>query len=238
MTSTRKPSGSPRPNRATARRRQRQRRQAPVVAVVVGVVVVLAVIAFVATRGGSGDGSGVATSGGTGVAQVRPVSVTGQPLAVLPDGGKDPAVGQVIPDVSGQSFDGTPVRIGNDGRAKLLFIVAHWCPHCQKEVPLVTSWLKDKTLPARTDVVAISTAVNRANGNYPPSAWLSREKWPVPTLADDSRGTAASAFGLSGYPFIVAVDASGKVVDRTSGEQPASVLDRMLAEATGASTAG
>jgi hypothetical protein len=52
----------------------------------------------------------------------------------------------------------------------------------------------------------------------------------VPTLADSDDKQAADAFGLSAFPFFVAVDASGEVVARTSGEltteQFADLLDR------------
>ena len=37
-------------------------------------------------------------------------------------------------------------------------------------------------------------------------------------LVDTASGTAANAYGLTGYPLMVFVDADGKVVGRTSGE--------------------
>ena len=30
-------------------------------------------------------------------------------------------------------FDGADVAIANDGRAKLILFLAHWCPHCQEQ---------------------------------------------------------------------------------------------------------
>ena len=54
--------------------------------------------------------------------------------------------------------------------------------------------------------------------NYPPSAWLADESWPTPVLADSTDSAAAKAFGLPGYPYFVAVDRTGRVVARTSGE--------------------
>ena len=120
--------------------------------------------------------------------------------------------------MTGQSFDGSPVEIRNDGRAKLIVFVAHWCPHCQREVPILADWLKSNSLPAGVDLYTVSTGVTSKRPNYPPSAWLKKEGWTAKTLADSKDQDAADAFGLSAFPYFVAVDGSGKVVARTSGE--------------------
>ena len=179
---------------------------------VVGLVLVLAMAAIVSS-GGSDNKKSAA-----GVEETRPVTVTGSALPEYPKSGSDPAVGQEIPEVKGQSFDGSPVTIGKDGRPKLVLFVAHWCPHCRDEIPLLADYLKSNPLPAGVDLYTISTAVSSKSPNYPPSAWLEEEGWTAKTLADSENQQAATAFGIGGYPFFMAVDASGKVVDRTSGE--------------------
>ena len=68
------------------------------------------------------------------------------------------------------------------------------------------------------DVYAVATGTSADSPNYPPSAWLKREHWPFPAMADSDRTAAANAFGLSSYPYLVFVDAHGKVVGRASGE--------------------
>ena len=153
-----------------------------------------------------------------GVEENRPVTVNGTALAKFPQEGDDPAVGKPLPEVTGQSFDGSAVAIGNDGKAKLMVFVAHWCPHCQKEIPLLADYLKKNPLPAGVDLYTVSTGVVSNRPNYPPSAWLKKEGWTAKTLADSKEQDAANAFGLSSYPFFVAADAQGKVVARTSGE--------------------
>jgi thiol-disulfide isomerase/thioredoxin len=153
-----------------------------------------------------------------GVEENRPVTITGTALAKLPQSGDDPAVGKPIPEAAGQAFDGSPVAIRNDGKAKLIIFVAHWCPHCQKEIPLLADYLKKNPLPAGVDLYTVSTGVVSNRPNYPPSAWLKKEGWTAKTLADSKEQDAADAFGLSAYPYFVAADASGNVVARTSGE--------------------
>jgi hypothetical protein len=70
------------------------------------------------------------------------------------------------------------------------------------------------------DVTAVATGTTEEAPNYPPSAWLDREDWPFPVLADSPSGTAARAYGLPAYPYFVLVDADGKVAGRGTGEIP------------------
>ena len=120
------------------------------------------------------------------------------------------------------------MAIVHDGRPKLVLFVAHWCPHCQREVPALASWLRSNGKPPGVYLYAVATGTTSDRPNYPPSAWLQREGWTVTTIADDGNETAADAFGLSAYPFFVAVDGSGKVVARASGELSISSLQTLL----------
>ena len=235
--------GAPAPPPPAARRRT----TVWIVTVIALVVVAVGAITFATTRGGddvdtgasspapSGNGSGAGSSSvvaGQPVAQ-GPVTVNGTALAMRPNSGTDPAVGQPMPELSGVStLDGSPITIAADGKPKLIFVVAHWCPHCQKEVPLIQEWIDDGQVPDGIDLYAVSTAVRPENGNYPPATWLTKEHWSVPTIADSSDNAAMEALGVSGFPFIVAVDADGKVVARVSGEQPVEALDALAARLT------
>jgi len=75
----------------------------------------------------------------------------------------------------------------------------------------------------------VSTAVSRERPNWPPSAWLRDAGLNVPVLVDDGQSSAAAAYGLSAFPFFVAVDADGKVVARRSGELAPTQLDQLAA---------
>ena len=50
----------------------------------------------------------------------------------------------------------------------------------------------------------------------------------VDALADSAKSEAAGAYGLTGYPNLVFVDASGKVVARSEGEVSTDVLTQAL----------
>ena len=195
------------------------------IAVVVAVVVIGVVVIAVGrgSGGSSASGGSSSPSGGTvvpnGKLDYGTIAVNGTPLPELQQGGADAAVGQTIPQISGSQFDGKQLDIvPNDGKPKIIMVVAHWCPHCRAEVPRIQQWLDDAGMPADVELVTIATSNNPANPNFPAADWLRREKWSVPTIVDDKQNQANSALGVSGFPFFIVTNGQGKVVYRTSGE--------------------
>jgi thiol-disulfide isomerase/thioredoxin len=83
--------------------------------------------------------------------------VTGSPLPTHTEGTQDPAVGMTAPVLRGASFDATPVFFGGDGKATLVVFVAHWCLHCQRELPVLASWLEDGKLSPSVSLSVVST---------------------------------------------------------------------------------
>ena len=141
--------------------------------------------------------------------------VLGTPLPAFSE--PDPAVGLEAPVISAQTFQGDRVQITNDGMARMYGFFAHWCPHCQDELPATVEWLETNTLPDGVEIVAISTSVDPGAPNYPPSEWFEDEEWPATVVVDDPESVLAQGFGLTAFPFWVAVDADGNVVSRVSG---------------------
>jgi cytochrome c biogenesis protein CcmG/thiol:disulfide interchange protein DsbE len=188
-------------------------------------VVIVGVIAVIAARGSRNEATEKVAQ-----QQTAPVEVTGAPaLPALAETGADAALGQTIPTVTGSDFDGEEVAIGpEDGTAKVIIFAAHWCPHCQRELPILVDHLKDSPMPDDVELLTVSTAVAEERGNYPPSSWFDEIGWTAPVLADSDAGEAATAFALPGFPYFVAVDADGKVVARTSGEIPPEEFDALV----------
>jgi len=207
-----------------AKGRTSGRSTSSIVLAVVGVLVVAGIFAVVLTSGEEGVSDAEAITG--------TVSVSGDALPAL-EGEPDPAVGTPAPVVTGEGFDGAPLTIGGDGRPKAIVFLAHWCPHCQAEVPVIQDWLDTQGAPPGVDLYSVATSIDPNQPNYPPDAWLEREGWTPPVLVDDRENTAARAFGVSVFPFFVFVDADGTVTARATGELTIEQLEGYLATTGG-----
>ena len=191
MATTKSRPSSPRAGGGKRGAPPRQQRT-PVIGFAIGVVVVLAVVTVVASRGSTPKTGEV-----KGLRQTRPVAVSGTPLPQLSGAGADSAVGTPAPRLRGSTFAGRPVAIVDDGRPELVLFVAHWCPHCQREVPVLASWLRSRGKPAGVDLYAVATGTTPDRPNYPPSAWLQRPANLIKVLGWWARGRKANA---AAYP--------------------------------------
>jgi len=166
------------------------------------------------------------------VPAVGPMEITGDILALyepgeIPD---DPVLGMDAPTALGVGFDGEPVRVDavKDGPTMIVFL-AHWCPHCNDEVPMINEMQADGRLPADLNVIGIATASDPTSPNFPPGEWLDDKDWVYPAMPDGvdterSVWLAQEAYGIRGYPFTVLVDDDGTVAARWSGSVTPEVL--------------
>jgi thiol-disulfide isomerase/thioredoxin len=221
-------SSSSRQSRRDAARRREQAAARPrwlLPALAVAAIAAVGIAAVLLSGGTPDDASArPSTSPAASGALADAPTITGASLVPFENPTNDLAVGMTAPTVTGTSFDGSEVAIGGSGRAQILVFLAHWCPHCQAEVPLIQQWVDDGGLPEGVDLVSVSTAMDPAAPNYPPEAWLAREGWTAPVLVD-SAGTVADAFALPAFPYFVFVNADGTVAGRLTGEVPIEDLD-------------
>jgi cytochrome c biogenesis protein CcmG/thiol:disulfide interchange protein DsbE len=192
-----------------------------VIAIAIAAVVVLAAaVALLVARGDTPSSSGTTPAGGVAPAEFQDVTVTGTPLEQLPQSGPDPALGMPGPSLSGHSFAGFPASVtpGKDATPTMLVFLAHWCPHCNAELPRLVRWYDQGLVPDDLRVVGVVTGSRKDQPNWPPSQWIESSSWPFEVLTDSAANDAAAAYGVSGFPFMVILDESGKVVARHSGE--------------------
>ncbi len=196
--------------------------------VIIGIVAVVGI--FVLTFLSAGTGS----SGGFEIDAFGDPSISGDSLPLMPPGQsgvnlEDPAAGTLVPEVVGQDYNGDEVSITNDGKPKIIVFLAHWCPHCQAEVPRLTTRLGSGS---ETDGVAwygIATASNSTRDNWTPAAWLTREGFPAPVIMDDINSSVLDAFGISSFPGWAIVGSDGTLVARATGELPNDIVDALVA---------
>lgn len=153
--------------------------------------------------------------------QTAAVDIAGDALVAMPNGTAvtdattDPAAGALAPTLTGTNFAGDELKIEDDGRPKAIYFLAHWCPHCQAEVPVIAELLAAGQLPDGLDLYAISTAVDETRDNFPPEPWLADLE--VTVIRDDETSSSLSAFGGTSFPYVVYLDADHQVVARSSG---------------------
>lgn len=136
-----------------------------------------------------------------------------------PTAAVDPAVGMQAPEFSAVDFAGNPMSFTHDGTPTAILFLAHWCPHCQAEVPVMQAYIDENGLPAGVELVSVVTSTDPSRPNYPPSTWLAREGWSAPVYVDDAASSIGRAYGLTAFPYYVFLDRDGTVVARVSGEQ-------------------
>jgi len=196
---------------------------------VVLVVVGIAGAVALGTSGGSSDTTTdtvVTVPGGVQPAEYQKVSSTGGMLAPLPESGADTETGKSVAVLKGYDLQGRPVTIdpAGEGKATMVVFLAHWCPHCNREIPVLNKWRESGEVPTGLRVVGITTGSKADQANWPPSKWMTAMKWPFEVMADSEAQEAARAYGVGGYPFMAFVGANGKITARTSGEIPVEQL--------------
>jgi thiol-disulfide isomerase/thioredoxin len=222
-----------------------------VLAIVIVVAGVVALVAVLVTRGGDDDGdaastvptpapgatspgsAGGTTEGGTIDPLAATVMVDGQSLPPLEDPNNDAAVGMAAPALHGTNYDGqaTDIVPGTGGPMLVVFL-AHWCPHCNDEIPVLLEWRDSGGIPSDLQIFGVSTAVDPNRPNFPPGQWLQDKGWDWPVLADDVEFTAGNAYGVTGFPGFTLIDADGNVAARGSGEISIDDLQDLVSQVT------
>lgn len=152
------------------------------------------------------------------------VEVVGTTLSRFDERSVDLEVGRPAPAFSGPGFDGNLIEVTPGTRPMVVLFLAHWCPHCQAEVPELQAYIDENGLPEGVDFVAVTTANDASRDNYPADEWLEREGWTPVTIMDDDASSISEAFGLTAFPFYVFLDAEGLVGGRFTGGQPPEVI--------------
>ena len=82
-------------------------------------------------------------------------------------------------------------------------------------------------------MISVTTAIGQ-NPGPTPSGFLADEGLTLTTAVDDAAGTLAQGLGVTGFPTVYYVDATGTVVNVTVGESPPGAIEANLDSLLGA----
>jgi cell division protein FtsB len=137
-----------------------------------------------------------------------------------------------LPDISGpEYYSGEQVDYpaGSNGKARVWLIWAHWCPHCQNELPDLNSWWPENASRfPDIELVTVTSAIDETRGN-PLDAYLDSSQFSFPVIVDET-GAVSAKFGTTAFPFWVVTDTEGRVVFRIAGELGIDNVDQIFAQ--------
>ncbi|GEM_PF-1146913 len=186
--------------RAKARARD-QRKKALRVVIPVAVVAVIAIVAvLISLLGGSGTKTTLPGGGVTVAGRAR--------TTLIPPGG-------LVPSYSAPALAGGTVTWATyRGSPAVIAIWAPWCPHCQKELPILDRVARE--FP-NLQLTSLATDVDAQPGPTV-GEYMSGHHLAFPVALDAKDGRIGQAFGLSGFPTVYYVKADGAVYKTTVGE--------------------
>ena len=179
-----------------------------------------------------------------GLAIAIGVTLSSEPVAAgLPEG-EISVIGDFLPQYAGENDDNVALglaaptfsapdqnseifQLEKNGNSKALLFLAHWCPHCQREVPVVQRFIDSNGVPPGIDVIAVATSIDRGRDNYPPQEWLQREGWSETQIYDLDR-EIGEAYGLNAFPYWVFLDKDLNVLARRTGNLPEDMVGALL----------
>lgn len=134
-------------------------------------------------------------------------------------------VGEQAPPFTAGTVDGARVSVGDGGeaRATMLVFFATWCPHCQKEAPVISG------LEGQYDGLRVVMAgIDGEDDPGKVKAFVDGYGIEGPALYDPALGPE---YGVSGYPTVYVLSGANEVVGAHSGEAPREVYEGWIEEA-------
>jgi cytochrome c biogenesis protein CcmG, thiol:disulfide interchange protein DsbE len=136
-------------------------------------------------------------------------------------------VGQKAPSFTAETVDGGSISVGEDSSegATMLVFFATWCPHCQKEAPVISD------LEGRyEDLRVVMVGIDGEDNPQKVREFVGRYDIESPAVYEPGLGPE---YGVSGYPTVYVLDGENRVVGAHSGEVPREVYEGWIEEALG-----
>lgn len=135
-------------------------------------------------------------------------------------------VGEKAPGFTAETAGGENVSVGGEAggaEATMLVFFATWCPHCQKEAPVISE-LEEQYEGLRVVMVGID------GEDDPGKVQEFADEYGIegPAVYEPSVGTE---YGVPGYPTVYVLDGNDEVVGAHAGEAPREVYEGWIEEA-------
>jgi thiol-disulfide isomerase/thioredoxin len=133
-------------------------------------------------------------------------------------------VGEKVPPFTANTVDGGSVSVGGgEAQATMLVFFATWCPHCQKEAPVISE------LEGQYDgLKVVMIGIDGQDNPGKVSEFVEKYEIESPAVYEPSLG---QKYGVSGYPTVYVLDGSDEVVGAHTGEAPRDVYEGWIGEA-------
>ena len=134
-------------------------------------------------------------------------------------------VGDKAPGFTAESVTGGgSVSVGDGGApATMLVFFATWCPHCQREAPVLSE------LESQYDGLRmIMVGIDGEDNPHKVREFVERYDIESPAVYEPSLGTE---YRVSGYPTVYVLNEDNEVIGAHSGEAPREVYEGWIEEA-------
>jgi thiol-disulfide isomerase/thioredoxin len=144
------------------------------------------------------------------------------------------SVGQTAPTFAVSTTNGPFDLASNGGKPTLLELFATWCPHCQRETQILDAlYSRDGT---KVNFVAVSASQLGSDETTPESqadviGFMQNFRVTYPIAFDPDLGVAKK-YLQGGFPTIVLIGKTNKILAIGSGEIPGAQLQKALLAAT------
>lgn len=126
-------------------------------------------------------------------------------------------LGQPIPEASVEDFNAKSIKLTNfKGKPTIITFWATWCSPCIKEMPHFSKLVEE--YQGRLQVLAVAVGDTREDTlNFAKKNPTYKVTWLFDPEEDIEASPVSKAFGLTGLPTNLFIDADGKIVDYWRG---------------------
>lgn len=137
-------------------------------------------------------------------------------------------VGHKAPEFTTKTVDGGKVSLGSGSPATMLVFFATWCPHCQKEAPVIQDF-EDQYKNLRIIWVSVADK-NWPETDTPQDVRNFMDNYGIQSPAAYDPPLSRT-YKVTGTPTVYVINTNDKIVGATAGEAPREVYEQWIEKA-------